>query len=189
MAKHKSLLVGSKCTGSIGGNLCFTTWKGIGIVKEKPEPSNPNTVAQQAVRTGFTANVDEWHDFARSIADAVAYNVLAGRDSRPLSGFNIFMSIYMIILEDGDDECYFRDGDATRVTTTLTFTADVNEDILYKCTVYNKDHVPVAEDTDTAVAGAISIAVTIPATVTEGYAVCEAAAVGYGGKSGLYDFI
>lgn len=188
MAKHKSLLVGRKATGSIGGNLCFTTWKGIGIIKEKPEPANPKTVAQMAIRDAFTVQVTEWHNLDRTIVDHIAYNVLAGRIAKPMSGFNAYMSIYMKAHVAGDDESYLVDGSATRVTTVVTVAATASEDIQYKAIIYNKNHVPVAEDTDTAAAGVLSIAVTIPASVTEGYAVIIADAVGYGGKSGLYEF-
>lgn len=188
MAKHKSLLVGRKATGSIGGNLCFTTWKGIGIIKEKPEPANPKTVAQMAIRDAFTTQVAEWHNLGRSINDGIAYNVLAGRIARPMSGFNAYMSIYMNVHVDGDTEAYLITGSATRVTTTVTVAATASENIQYKAIVYNKNHVPVAEDTDTAVAGSLSIAVTVPASVTEGYAVIIADEVGNGGKSGLYEF-
>lgn len=189
MAKHKSLLVGRKATGSIGGNLCFTTWKGIGIIKEKPEPANPKTVAQMAIRNAFTTQVTEWHNLGRTIQDNIAFNVLAGRIARPMSGFNAYMSIYMNVHVDGDDEAYLITGSATRVTTVVTVAATASEDIQYKAIIYNKNHVPVAEDTGTSVGNALSIPVTIPASVTEGYAVIIADAVGYGGKSGLYEFV
>jgi len=188
LAKHKSLLLGNKATGSIGGNICFTTWKGIGIVKEKPEPANPKTVAQMAIRNAFSGIVDEWHDLDRTIDDSDAYDVLAGRQSKPMSGFNVFMSIYMDVHVSTNTLAYLVDGSATRVTTTVTVAATASEDIQYKAIVYNKNHVPVAEDTDTAAAGVLSIAVTVPASVTEGYAVIIADAVGNGGKSGLYSF-
>jgi len=189
LAKHKSLLLGNKATGSIGGNICFTTWKGIGIVKEKPEPANPKTVAQMAIRDAFTLIVAEWHNLARTIADGEAYDVLAGRQSKPMSGFNVFMSIYMDVHVDGDTQAYHVDGSATRVTTTLTVASTASEDIQYKAIAYNSNHVPVAEGTDTAVAGVLSIAVTLPASVTEGYAIIVADTVGNGGKSGLYAFV
>lgn len=188
MAKHKSLLFGRKATGSIGGNICFTTWKGIGIAKEKPEPANPQTVAQMAIRNAFTANVDEWHNLERTVDDGAAYNVLAGRESRPMSGFNIYMSIYMKVHVDGDTLCYLVAGSATRVTTVVTVAATASEDIQYKAIIYNKNFVPVAEDTASAAAGVLSIPVTIPETVTEGYAVIIADAADNGGKSGLYSF-
>jgi len=189
MAIHASLLLGRKVKGTIANSITFCSWKGIPIAKEKPEPSNPRTVDQLAIRAAFTAQVAEWHNLGRTIADSAAYNVLAGRDSRPMSGFNIFMGIYMDVHVLGDDEAYIIDGSATRVTTTVTAAGTASEDIQYKCIVYNENFVPVAEDTDTAVAGVLSIAVTVPASVTVGYAVIIADAVGYGGKTGLYDFV
>lgn len=188
MAIHKSLLLGPGVKGTIGKQITFSKWKGISIAKTMPIPSNPNTAAQQGVRNAFKALVTEWHNLGRTIVDAEAYDVSAGRDSRPMSGFNLFVSIYMLVHKDDDTEQFFVDGSATRVTTTVTVAATVTGDFQCKAVCYNKFFVPVAEATGTPTAGALSIDVTVPASVTEGYARIFSDNAGYGGSSGHYAF-
>ncbi|GAH19399.1 unnamed protein product, partial [marine sediment metagenome] len=117
-----------------------------------------------------------------------AYDVSASRDSRPMSGFNLFVSIYMLVHKADDTEQFFIDGSAIRVATVVTVAATVTGDFQCKAVCYNKFFVPVAEDVGDPVAGALSIEVTIPAAVEEGYARIFSDFAGYGGSSGHYYF-
>ncbi len=188
MAVHKSLLAGPGARGSVGNQFTYANWKGIPVLKVKPFPANPKTAKQTTVRNNFSAEVTEWHNAGRTDNDGIAYNVLATRDSRPMSGFNKFMSIYRTVFGTGDTQQYIRHGDATRVGTTLTVLGDSNENEELKISVYTKSFKFITSAVVTPVAGSFTKDITLAAGIEDGYAIIESNAALYGGQSGYYEF-
>lgn len=92
MAVIESILA-TRMKGSAGGST-FCTLKGQKILKSKTKPANPNTAAQQGVRSDFKDLITQWQSAAMTAADKQAFNKLASRDSRPISGYNKFVSLY-----------------------------------------------------------------------------------------------
>jgi hypothetical protein len=188
MARHNSLVLGPAASGTIGDQLTFSQWKGIPVCKTKPIPSNPNSAGQQLVRANWTALITEWHHADRTGADKVAFNVLAGRDSRALSGFNEFVSKYRDIYTLGSVGTFIRNGSAIRAVLNLTVAGKGSANKNIKITVVNDKFTYLTQDTDAIAAGVFSKVVVLPAGTTKGYAIVECTDAGFEGISGYYYF-
>lgn len=81
-------IFGDKYSGKVGEAGVFANWKGRQYRRSYVKPSNPNTPAQQAVRSSFTDAVDKWHTFAD--LQKQAYRPLTS--GMVMSGFNLFVS-------------------------------------------------------------------------------------------------
>lgn len=66
------------------GDVVFSAWKGVGYVRQRVTPSNPNTSAQQAVRAALAAVVAGWQDMEAAFQTAFG----AGASSLGISGYN-----------------------------------------------------------------------------------------------------
>lgn len=85
MAVIKSGILGG-VSGSIG-NVTGSSWKGISVLRTKPQSvANPNTPAQQAVRTPWSALTK----LASSITGSIIQPVWNGIASK-MSGYNLFL--------------------------------------------------------------------------------------------------
>lgn len=60
MAKLTGALLSLGGRGKIGDTLVFATWRGVQYVRQWVIPENPNTTAQQAVRTVFAWCTEAW---------------------------------------------------------------------------------------------------------------------------------
>lgn len=79
---------GDRYSGKVGDSGVFATIWGIQYRRRYVKPSNPNTPAQQRVRTSFTNGVDKWHTF--NPLQAQAYTPMAS--GQKMSGYNLFLS-------------------------------------------------------------------------------------------------
>jgi len=79
---------GDRYSGKVGESGVFATIYGIQYRRRYVKPSNPNTPAQQRVRTSFTNAVDKWHAF--NALQAQAYTPMAS--GMKMSGYNLFIS-------------------------------------------------------------------------------------------------
>lgn len=73
--------VSGKVAGVVGGN-----WKNVSYLREYVKPANPNTVAQAAQRTKFSAAVA----FAKPLVGAV-FQPYTDKFQKGMSGFNFFI--------------------------------------------------------------------------------------------------
>lgn len=185
MAIHKSLVLGRNARGSYG-NFTASTWKGVGYIKEKANPSNPNTPAQSAQRTDFAAQVNLWHTLGYTQADKAAFNVLAGRQSKALTGFNMYMSTYRKAYGAGDAGQYFYGLAGAKVVNDLNITgfSDSNEVTEIYCYTtsftfwHSQAGIPIALAIDETV-----LTANIPDT---GYFQIQNNSAGFAGLSGYY---
>lgn len=109
MAKVQNTLIG-RASGSVGG-ATFTTWKGINVLKSKPESvANPRTLGQISQRNRLAIMVPIYRLLALAIA--------VGFKSRAVgkSAYNAFMSANIIPATSVDGS-----GNATINFTSLKF--------------------------------------------------------------------
>lgn len=109
MAKVQNTLIG-RASGSVGG-ATFTTWKGVNVLKSKPESvANPRTLAQRSQRNRLTIMVVVYR--------ALALIVSIGFKSRAVakSAYNAFMSSNIVPSTTVDE-----DGNATLNFANLKF--------------------------------------------------------------------
>jgi len=93
--------------GSMGGATA-SNWKGLMILKKKPEPTNPQT-AQQLVQRGYMASsVTAWQGLKG--VKKQAYRRMSGLMSTAMSGFNLWCARYL---------------DASRAGTTLPSATEI----------------------------------------------------------------
>ncbi len=100
--------ISGKVAGVVGGS-----WKGINYIRAYTVPANPNTTAQQAQRTKFSA--------VRSMASALLASVLQpywDPFQSGMSGYNAFMSVN---LSAWSDETY----NATTGDVGITFSNSI----------------------------------------------------------------
>jgi hypothetical protein len=93
MAKVKGPLMSLGASGTIGGAMTFSSWKGIPTARIKGEPTNPNTAGQQAQRTTFTNAVASWK--AQDAALHTDWNNRATALGLKMSGFNLYTREYI----------------------------------------------------------------------------------------------
>lgn len=88
---------GDVYSGKVGKAGVFATWKGRQYRRSWVKPANPNTPAQQQVRSNFKNAVASWQGF--SIYKKTAYNNLA--TPYQISGFNLWVSRYQKNVSQG----------------------------------------------------------------------------------------
>ncbi len=101
MAKVEKPLLSGNASGQIGKMLVFSRWKGIKDVRSYVVPSNPNTPKQQTQRSVMKSAVEAYGDADFYTDDVQALNISAGRESKPMSGFNYFVKRYISIKNAG----------------------------------------------------------------------------------------
>lgn len=92
MAIVKAPLLSLDARGQLGKSLVYLGWKGLKTVREHVTPANPQTAAQTTQRDKITALVSAWKNYFTDAEGREAWNRSALNDSRPMSGFNMFMS-------------------------------------------------------------------------------------------------
>lgn len=90
MAKVSAPFLSLGARGSIGGTLTASVWKGIKTMRQKANPANPNTQAQQVQRGLMGSVVNAWRTIGFSAAAKSAWNLAASYAPSPMSGFNVF---------------------------------------------------------------------------------------------------
>lgn len=102
MAKLTAPLLSLNARGKFARTIVFSGWKGEKTARQYVEPANPNTAAQQTVRTSFTDAVNEWHTAGYTADDKTAFNLLATTFADPRSGFNQMVKEFRDCEEAGD---------------------------------------------------------------------------------------
>lgn len=95
MAKLTGPLLSFGARGQIGSTLVASSWKGIPYARQYVKPANPQTIAQQRVRTTFALLREMW-----KIAPApvlAAWNAFA--QGRPFTGMNKFVGENVRVLQ------------------------------------------------------------------------------------------
>lgn len=103
MAKVNGPFLSFGGRGQIGKAMVAAKWRGVQYVREYVVPSNPRTVAQQAVRTTF-ANLREMWKLAPSEV-VMAWNAFA--QGRPFTGMNKFVGENVRVLNGEVDKNNF----------------------------------------------------------------------------------
>jgi len=102
MAKAKAPLFSLGARGQLAETLVYFPWKGIECVRTYVIPANPNTADQQTQRGYFTNAIDDWHDVPLDADDVTAWNRAASALTRPMSGFNAFVSAHVDLQVAGE---------------------------------------------------------------------------------------
>ena len=89
MAKVDGPLLSLDASGSVGGAMTFSKWKGRNYVRQKTKPANPQTAGQTTQRTAFSNAVAGWHALLE--ADQTAWNERAKALGLTMSGFNFYV--------------------------------------------------------------------------------------------------
>jgi hypothetical protein len=107
MAKVKDPLHSLQASGSIGG-YTHQNWRGIGVVREKPVPTQPNSFRQTATRSIMTQLARKWADELtegiriawKNFADVFVWTDIFGKELR-LTGINLFTKINFQLKDAG----------------------------------------------------------------------------------------
>lgn len=161
MAIVKGPLLSLDARGQIGKALTFTGWKGLKTVRQYVVPANPQTTAQTTQRGYFADAITNWHATTWNTADYAAWEELAGIQTKPMSGFNVYVGKYANARRAGDNwnSIY---GIATSAVGAAGFTVEATGtgtntyDIKYG----EKPNLLLNTQATTAVAGAISQAIS-----------------------------
>ena len=89
MAKVDGPLLSLDASGSIGGAMTFSKWKGINYVRYKTKPTNPQTTAQTTQRTAFSTAVTGWHALTEIVQGE--WTARAKALGLAMSGFNLYV--------------------------------------------------------------------------------------------------
>lgn len=96
MAKVKGPLFSLSAHGKLADTLVYMDWKGIDDVRQYVIPANPKTAGQQQQRGYFTNAIDAWHEDGYTLLDVAAFNLFALAQKIAASGFNMFVSLYVL---------------------------------------------------------------------------------------------
>lgn len=89
MAKVDGGALSLGVTGTVGGILTFSTWKGRPYVRRRVTPKNPNTAAQQGIRAGMSFGGALWSEL--NDGDKATWEGMAQQNN--YSPFNAFVSV------------------------------------------------------------------------------------------------
>ncbi len=102
MAKVRNPLMSFDAYGQFGQNgegIVFKTWRGEKIaVNPPPEHNLSNTTAQQVIRGYFKTAVTAWQ--AETPTVKTAWNDYANANSKPQTGYNLYVGAYVKFLTD-----------------------------------------------------------------------------------------
>jgi hypothetical protein len=98
MAKVTMPLGGFTASGQLAKAFVYFSWKGLRVVRSYVVPANPNTAEQQAARAEFTGAVTAFHASAFTAVDLSAWRRYATNLTRVMSGFNAFISRYILLV-------------------------------------------------------------------------------------------
>lgn len=91
MAKVTAPFLSLSARGSVANTLTSQNWKGLNTMRQKPQPSNPNTSAQQSQRTKIAAAIQAWRTGEIDLTIKEAWDRLASVGGKPITGFNLFV--------------------------------------------------------------------------------------------------
>lgn len=88
MVKVVGPMMSLQASGTIGNTLTFAEWKGRPYVRQRVIPTNPNSAAQQGVRSMLKFLADQWSII--SALDKATYTTAA--EGRNISEYNQYIS-------------------------------------------------------------------------------------------------
>jgi len=92
-----SNIFGTTFSGRIGKKMVAASWKGHEYVRTYVKPPNPNTENQREARGMFAKAVKAW----QVLSDT--QHQLYDRIANGMSGFNLFISRYIMAVQDGEE--------------------------------------------------------------------------------------
>lgn len=128
MAKVTGPLMSMDASGTLGGAIVFSKWKGIPVVRQWVKPANPNTAGQQAVRAVFQKATQLYK--ALSGADVAAWARRAA--GLKMSGYNLLVKVYSAVAMLPTDMGLISDVSSTVIaagSSTISFTVDSTDPI------------------------------------------------------------
>jgi len=99
MTKSAAPLLSLDPRGTFAGIMVASYWKGVNYLRLRVVPSNPNTSAQQAIRTVMTNGVSNWRHGGITAGDQTDWNSYAA--GKRESGINRFIRAYVAVNYDG----------------------------------------------------------------------------------------
>lgn len=123
MARVTGPLMSMGASGTIGGALTFSNWRGVATVRKYTVPSNPNTADQQAVRGVFSAATALYKGITPT--DVEAWNRRAA--GTPMSGYNLLVKQYSQVATAAGDMIKYSEVASTAIAankSTVTFKAN-----------------------------------------------------------------
>lgn len=104
----------------------FSKWKGRNYIRSRVTPANPNTAAQQAVRTSLARCVEMWQSL--SPGRQGWWDTYASPYS--LSGYNSFMSANRALEQAGSElKCFPHNANVTKQSTMTAVTGVASGEI------------------------------------------------------------
>lgn len=91
MAKVTAPFLSLSARGSVANTLTAQNWKGLNTMRQKPQPSNPRTTAQQSQRTKIAAAIQAWRTGEIDLTIKEAWDRLASVSGKPITGFNLYV--------------------------------------------------------------------------------------------------
>lgn len=91
MAKVTAPFLSLSARGSVANTLTAQNWKGLNTMRQKPQPSNPNTSAQQSQRTKLAAAIQAWRTGEIDLTIKEGWDRMASVMAKPITGFNLFV--------------------------------------------------------------------------------------------------
>lgn len=99
MAKVKGPLLSLDARGQIGKSQVYGTWKGVQYVRQHVTPSNPQTMAQTAVRSTFAVLSELWKRTGTLAREAWSADV----ERRPMTPRNAWIRYNLPVLRGESD--------------------------------------------------------------------------------------
>jgi hypothetical protein len=92
-------------SGTIAKTLTYATWKGVKYARQRVDPANPNSAAQQSQRSYLATAVAAWRSASVPLnaVDKENFERAALYAGKPLSGFNLFVAERVDTLVAGAD--------------------------------------------------------------------------------------
>ena len=97
MAKITAPFLSMSARGSVGKTLVASAWKGVKYMRQHIVPANPSTAAQVAQRALFSSVTQFWTICQNAAGIVAAWQLLAANKPKPISAFNAFAGVAMLI--------------------------------------------------------------------------------------------
>lgn len=95
MAKVTAPFLSLSARGSVANTLTASKWKGIKTMRQKSNPANPNTAAQQTQRSHFARLVEFWKTGDKTPDVNPSWELAAAVSGKPLTALNAFTKAAM----------------------------------------------------------------------------------------------
>lgn len=106
MAVLKAPLLSIDARGKFANAIVFSGWKGLKVARQHVVPANPKTAAQIIQRDFLAAVVSAWKNHFLGTEGREAWDRSALNDSRPMSGFNMFSSQALHMIQTDADASF-----------------------------------------------------------------------------------